>query len=248
MLHITGIRDNYHELQSIFGFSSDIYDVLKFNPKKSFSNHSAYIKGIHKDDNLIHKTRDFLVNILGNISIPDLEIKKNIPEGSGLGGGSSDAATFILQVLELNNIPKKEMIDIAKESYRLGMDVPLFFYRNLFNINFVLLEGLGKFEEIKAISTDDKFKISIFPINPHIPLSTRLVFDKFDQAPAFEKKHVFNESFSLELLKEQKNSLQKFAIELCPSIENTINSIEKTKACISRMSGSGSACFGLYQI
>lgn len=248
MLHITGTRDNYHEMQSIFGFSNDLYDILEFDTGGEFSSKSASISYINDSDNSIHKARDFLMTRFKNIFIPDVRIIKKIPEGSGLGGGSSDAATFILYVAEINNIPKNIIIETAREIHIIGADTSIFIYKNIYNSKFVLLDGIGKFEELSSIQSKENFKIGIFPTPKVKKLSTQLVFDKFDENPIFERRQIFEETFDLHSLKKQKNSLQNAATTICPEITKNIESIQKTETYIARMSGSGSACFGLYKL
>lgn len=247
MLHITGLRDSYHEMQSVFTFHNALFNILEFDHSCEFNKHSAHIDGISQNNNLIHRARDFLVKIFGNIYIPDVKIIKNIPNGAGLGSGSSDTAVFLLHVLYLNNIPIKEIIDMAKQSHVLGMDIPVFLYKGINDTNFILLDGVGKFNELSDIKSVDSFKISIFPLTPHKILSTKLVFDKFKENPIFDEKLTFTQTFSLDFITQQKNSLQKAAIQLCPEIEDNLSYIRKTGADIARMSGSGSACFGVYQ-
>jgi 4-diphosphocytidyl-2-C-methyl-D-erythritol kinase len=241
MLHITGKKGDYHEMQSIFTFVPSWCDILKFDLNKKFSNKSAEIQGIHKKDNLIFKAREFLLDYKSKIFIPDVQVVKNIPIGAGLGGGSSDSACFINYVLDINKIDQDIKIDIAQKSHILGMDVPIFLHRYMFNSQFLLLEGIGKYEEIRPIKCKDEITISIFP-GIHA-LSTKTVFSHY--CCDFEKKQNIKEC-SISLLERSKNSLQSTAISLCPEISSSLKTIQNTGAIIYRVSGSGSACFGIY--
>lgn len=243
MLHITGRNGGYHSMQSIFIFPDSLYDTLIFHIDKEFNESSAAIKNIKNSDNLIHKSRELLKNIFPRIKIHHVEIIKNIPIGAGLGGGSSDAACFINNVMDFNNIPQSEQIDFAKIAHCLGMDVPIFLYSNIYKQNTLLLNGTGKFDEIKHIPNNSDFYLVI--VNNGSQLNTKSVFENLS-INCFESTKVIK-SCELSSLKICTNSLQKSAIKILPLIKDMIDDIDYTDPIFSRMSGSGSSCFGVYK-
>ncbi|MDR2075277.1 MAG: hypothetical protein LBP31_03605 [Holosporales bacterium] len=241
MLHITGKRGVFHEMQSIFAFINAIFDVLEFSTRFKFSDKSAEISGIKSKDNLIHKARNFLIAHEPDLFIPSVRVIKVIPKGAGLGGGSSDAACFINHVLNINEVSQDKRLKIAKKAHVLGMDVPIFLHRYMYNSSFLLLEGIGKFEEIREIDCEDNLEISLF--DSEAKLSTKAIFDNYKDD--FEKKQKID-ICNLSFLYNSKNSLQNTAISMCPEILETLQKIKASGAKIARMSGSGPSCFGVY--
>jgi 4-diphosphocytidyl-2-C-methyl-D-erythritol kinase len=241
MLHITGRRGIFHEMQSIFTFVDSMFDVLKFDTSAEFSDNSAKISSIRNEDNLIHRARDFLISHDPNLFIPDVKIMKNIPRGSGLGGGSSDAALCIICIFVINGPVVDTRIEVAKSAHVLGMDVPVFLHRCMYGSNFLLLEGIGKFDEIKEIICKDNIQISV--LNSESKLNTRAVFENYkDNFEEYRKIDICDLNFLI----NSKNSLQNTAISMCPEIALMLQGIKDTGATIARMSGSGSSCFGVY--
>ena len=112
--------DNYHNIQSIFQLI-DLFDELYFRPRqdtKIVLQDAGNIK-----NNLIMQAAK---KILNNTSYGlDIVLKKNIPIGAGLGGGSSDAALTLMALNKLFklNLSQKKLMGIALE---IGADVPFF--------------------------------------------------------------------------------------------------------------------------
>lgn len=149
-------EDGYHNLSTIMDLIS-IYDVI-YIKKSNDIKFRCSNKDLENDDNLIIK----LINILKN-EYPVCEqlgaciyLKKNIPLGAGLGGGSSDAAATLLALNKLwkLNLSFEELASIA---LKLGSDVPFFLLRSL-----GILSGIG--EDIKPIKTNTKlYYLLVFP-------------------------------------------------------------------------------------
>ncbi|MDR1488726.1 MAG: hypothetical protein LBI26_03225 [Holosporales bacterium] len=244
MLHITGRSGKYHTIQSIFTFIDTLFDTLYFDTSLEFSEKldSAYISGIPTEKNLIHRSYHFLKEVSPKCKIPHVFVKKKIPEMAGCGGGSSDAACFINTVLDLWKTKVEKKIEIARNAHLLGMDIPVFLYRYIFKKDFILLNGVGKFDEISEfceISNNIKNILVVFA--PELKISTKEVFSTYRlNRTSFDhpQENCFENS---------KNSLQASAIKIEPKIQNVLNDIEKTGAIITRMSGSGSTCFGIYK-
>lgn len=235
----------YHKMQSIFLFVDDLYDELIFDLSKCFNKNSAYIKNIHNDDNLIHRAYEILRGYCHDIFIPDVRIKKNIPIGGGLAGGSTDASCFINFVLDFNKISIKEKMDFMKYCEVLGSDIPVCLYHYIHGDKLLLLEGIGKSYEIRCISSSDDIDgLKIIIVNDNDFLSTRDVFLNFKEK--FDDKIIFSDNISLEFLKNSRNILERSALKLCHNIKNILEDLKMTNPIFYRMSGSGSSCFGVY--
>ena len=166
-LKVVGKRQNgFHELQSVFQLI-DLYDEIFIRVRKddqiNFINES---KKISKNDDLGLKAAKLILH--GKQSGVDIYLKKNIPIGAGLGGGSSDAATILMGINNLCDLKlsKKELMDIG---LKLGADVPFF----IFGEN-AWVEGVG--ESVRKIIIP---KSTYYICYPNFPISTESVFKSF---------------------------------------------------------------------
>ncbi len=167
-LKIIGKReDGFHDLQSVFQLI-DLYDEIFIRVREdaqiNFINESNKIS---KYDDLGLKAAKL---ILHNKQLGvDIYLKKNIPIGAGLGGGSSDAATILMGINTLCDLKlsKKELMDIG---LKLGADVPFF----IFGEN-AWVEGIG--ETVKKITIP---KSTYYICYPNFPISTESVFKSFE--------------------------------------------------------------------
>jgi len=129
-LDIVGKRaDGYHELRTIFQTIS-LHDELRFSTAKKpgigltvSGNVPLAQEPVEK--NLVYQAVDALRQELGIRSGTTIELKKTIPAGRGMGGGSSDAAAALIGYLRLTKkkLPKSRLLEIAAG---LGADVPFF--------------------------------------------------------------------------------------------------------------------------
>jgi len=242
-LKMVGVRGNYHEIFSRFIKVYSLYDILTFEKteKGGFFIESNF--SFPQSDNIIYKTYKSLILNLDNVQKQKVEnffqlysvkVEKNIPMMAGLGGGSSNSATFLNmvdEVLNLNlNLDKK-----AKIVEKLGSDI-LFF---LYNTDSANVFGTG---DIIEIFQEEKLDIQI--VTPKIECNTGKVYKTF-------RDDFFNISDikNLEYLKYQKskdiftnlsidfaNDLFQPAKYLCPKLKN----LQKENYLFS---GSGSSFF-----
>ncbi|MDK9759496.1 4-(cytidine 5'-diphospho)-2-C-methyl-D-erythritol kinase, partial [Vibrio sp. D173a] len=97
-LYITGRRDNgYHELQTLFQFV-DFGDELSItaNDRSNLITITPEIPGVATEDNLIWKAATALQQYSNTQFGADIDLKKVLPMGGGIGGGSSNAATVLV--------------------------------------------------------------------------------------------------------------------------------------------------------
>ncbi len=133
MLHITGQRDNgYHELQTVFQFI-DFSDELEFKLRNddSLFRHCENFTVPENEDIIILAAKLLQENFRRknpekkkNLGV-DIYLKKKIPMGAGLGGGSSNAATTLVALNILWEKPFS-LDELADMGLQLGADVPVF--------------------------------------------------------------------------------------------------------------------------
>ena len=171
-LKVVGTRGNYHEILSRFVLCEQLFDEIYFERSNSFA-----IECDNKEikENIIQKAIDELKkagfsNKLDEFfSSHKIIINKQIPIGAGLGGGSSNAATFLLMVNdELNlNIKRENLMQIAS---KIGADVTFF----VSGYKAANVSGIG---EIIEEFDDEVPNLNIF--TPNVFCSTPMVYQEF---------------------------------------------------------------------
>lgn len=165
-LHITGRRnDGYHLLQSVF-------QMLEYGDELSFDiTHDGKISRltdipeVAEADDLIVRAAKLLQQTTGTALGANIQIKKVLPMGGGLGGGSSDAATVLVVLNQLweTGLNLQQLADLG---LTLGADVPVFVHGVT-----AFVEGVG--EQILAIDMPEKW---FLVIHPQINVSTAKIF------------------------------------------------------------------------
>ncbi len=170
-LKITGHKEGYHTLLSRFIKVPHLYDVISFVPQKCETFTIEGCDAIPLKENIIYKAYASMNIQTDFFKSHKVVVKKNIPSGAGLGGGSSDAAAF----MRLFNEVCKLNIDtstLAKMGSTIGADVPFFIY----NYDAANVSGFG---EIVEEFEDEKFNVELF--TPNIHCNTALVYKTFKQ-------------------------------------------------------------------
>ena len=238
------LRNGYHNIISLITFCElhDIISISKIRSSKdkiSFS--GKFKKGINKNSNTVTKVLNLLrkKKLLKNQTFK-INIQKNIPHGSGLGGGSTNAAD-LLNYFNLKMKPQLNKKKITKIASQIGFDVPISMERK----NTYLT---GRKDEILRLN--HKFKLNLLIVYPNLICSTQKIYNK-NQKISFSKPqssfYIGDNKQLINFLKNENNDLQKTVIEIYPKIKKIINHIESQNGCyFSRITGSGSACIGIF--
>jgi 4-diphosphocytidyl-2-C-methyl-D-erythritol kinase len=194
------LSNGYHELDTSFQLI-DIFDTLEFvNSDSTNINVSCSERNINQEDNIIFKAANKLKEITSKKVGINISLKKNIPIGGGLGGGSSNAATTIcvLNKLWKLNLSSNELIKIG---VKLGADVPLFIKGES-----SYAKGIGeKLTPKKLIS--GKFVV----ISPDIHSSTKEMFNLYDQQKNNKDiTNAFAQNDFWQVFIEKNNQVSKF--------------------------------------
>lgn len=233
-LHVTGQRvDGYHLLDSLVMFA-DVGDQLGYKPggPLTLSVKGPRSEGVPTDhSNLIHKA----VLAMG-VEDGFVELTKNLPAASGIGGGSADAAAMI-RLLE-------DHFDKLRPSSpeKLGADIPACLMSQTLR-----MQGVGEvLTPLPGLPT-----LWAVLVNPGVEVPTPVVFaglTKKENAPHEETIPSFGDTAQLVTwLADQRNDLQDPAIRSQPVIADVLKEITDQPGCqLARMSGSGATCFGLF--
>ena len=169
-LHIIGQRpDGYHLLQTVFQFIQ-LIDEIDFTLLESDTiRRSSTMPGVSVDDDLVVKAARKLKEETDTRGGVDINVKKRIPEGGGLGGGSSDAATTLVALNELWQTGLS-VEELARIGLVLGADVPVFIHAHA-----AWAEGVGEY--LIPIEPDERFYLVI---NPGCRVATTTIFTASD--------------------------------------------------------------------
>lgn len=195
--------------------------------------------------NLAYKAAQIMKKEAGYDGKLGIHIRKRLPVGGGLGGGSTDGAAVLKglnRLLELNYSDEK-LIEIAS---KMGSDVP-----------FLVMGGAARATGTGTTLTPIQplRKGYLVIINPNLFVSTELVYNKFDQLRLSPESHPDNdflvnciENGDLRTFCENmKNVLERPAFELEPQIMMLKKKVKATNPLGVLMSGSGSTIFAIYE-
>ena len=244
-LHVVGIDKNgLHKLESLVVFT-ELHDLIAIEEADGLAlqRHGPFARKVDAkpQEDIIIQAASSLGKLVGITPKVKISVTKNIPVSAGLGGGSSDAAATLKSLCQYWGI-KKNRADIKKLALRLGADVPVCFHGKE-----AVMRGVG---EIIIPATLPTSRIPTVLVKPKRPLSTRSVFERFEGP--FSDEQDLKLSFKslgslLTYLSTKTNSLTASARNLCSDIEHALCSLQSSSGCtISRLSGSGPTCFGLF--
>jgi len=144
-LHVVGRRaDGYHLLQTVFRFV-DLCDTLHFEARADGEISRAYdLPGVPPEQDLIVRAARALQRATGTRAGARIGLQKRIPQGGGMGGGSSDAASTLIALNRLWNTGLSRA-DLMALALPLGADVPVFVFGQP-----AFAEGVG--EQLTAVA------------------------------------------------------------------------------------------------
>lgn len=233
-LHIVGQRpDGYHELQTLFQFLDYGDDItLTLTPDHPGVRLENPIPGVPNEDNLIIKAALALTEkIPGDPPGVSIAIKKRLPMGGGLGGGSSNAATTLLG---LNHLWELDLglDELAEIGLTLGADVPVFVRGHA-----AFGEGVGE-KLTPAFPPEDWFLV----LKPDCSINTGKIFSaqgltrdtpRIRIAPAFEGD-----------ASRYRNDCEDVVRTLYPEVNTSMEWL--TQFGPARLTGTGACIFGRF--
>ncbi len=243
-LHIHGKReDGFHELETIFQMVS-LYDDVELELLSSGIKLECDSPGVPTDDtNLAYKAANLLRQ---SYQVEDkgvsIRLKKNIPFGAGLGGGSGNAAGVLMGLNHLWNlkIEREKLSELAAE---LGSDVPFF-------LTSPCALGMGRGEKLKALKPCAKFQVLL--VFPGFPVATSWVYQnlKLKLTKRENNISILRKNLSLSditsLGSKLYNDLEPLVIQRFPEVQVVKDELGAWGALGVLLSGSGSTVFGIF--
>ena len=234
--------DNYHNIESVFQKIS-LYDELFI---KKNDNDCLYLecnlKELENQSNILYKTFNALKKEFPQISGVNVKLVKHIPLQAGLGGGSTDCASFILGMNSLFNLNASEekLVEIGKS---LGADVVPCMY------NLVKSEGIG--DIVTKLKSNLTYYILL--MKPNYECNTRIMYEKLDSNPNLVQKYNTNDVINvlkngnITDLQGKLYNVFENVIEEKDELNKIKNDFLSSGAIDTLLSGSGSCIYGIYE-
>ena len=226
-LHVTGRRDDgYHLLETLM-VAIDAGDTITLTRRDDGTiARTSEMAGVPPEDDLAIRAAVALKRETGCLSGVDIAIVKRIPQGGGMGGGSSDAATVLLALNRLwrVNLPRTRLASIA---LALGADVPFFLAGEP-----AFARGVG--ERLTPVTLP---ALWVAVIAPPIAVPTAAIFaaPELTRNAASAKMEVFSEGYG-------RNDLQPVAVARFPAIGVALEGLTM-RSTHARMTGSGGCVY-----
>ncbi len=221
-------EDGYHELHTLFA-SFSLADRLVVEP----ASEGLHFQGPYRRENLAYRAAALYLEAAGQPGGVRILLEKRIPEGAGLGGGSSDAAQVLLALQAL--YPAE--VDLFALARALGADVPFFLLGRA-------AEARGVGERLKPLALPPVPAVVFFPgLKVPTPLVYRAVRPE-DFGPDLPVGAIL-EALARGEEPPYWNSLEGPAFRLFPELKEVRGRMRALGLRGVLMSGSGSAFFGL---
>lgn len=236
-LEVLGRRDDgYHALRSVVQPIS-LADELELTEADGISCDSGY------EDDLCVKAARTLARVSGVTRGVRISVKKRIPVGGGLGGGSADAAAVLVALDEMWKLGKSRR-ELAEIGAAVGSDVPALVLGDT-----VLMEGRG--EKVSLLAGDVAFpRLFMVLANPGVFCSTAGVFSACTPRLHGDGSILYNMTNALrsgdwrKVADATMNDLEVPASALHPEISAVLGALKAAGVRGVSMSGSGSTVFG----
>jgi len=230
--------NNLHEIQSYFCLI-DLVDKIKIKKNKIKKDKiifkGPFAKFVNKSSNSILTLLKLLRELKMISNYYSINVKKNIPVFAGLGGGTGNAASVLKYLLK----KKISKTLLSQMEAKIGSDLKLFFCKQGF------IKNLRSIIEIKK-----KQNFFFVLVQPNIKCSTKEIYSKvrhYSKKKAFKKYKLNTKLKLMNYLSKSSNGLQLIVEKKYPIVKKLLIDIKSEKGCrFSRMTGSGSVCYGLF--
>lgn len=244
-LRIVGRRANgYHELESLF-WPIGLRDRLTFSPASQLRLAVEAEGGLNlvlppPDQNLIARALRALEN-----DAWDVNVRKAIPVGGGLGGGSSNAGATLRFLRSRSTVSADKLAEVA---LKLGADVPFFLVSKP-----AWVTGVGEHVRPLEVAAALTTQLSFLLVLPPFGVPTKDVFQGYarGQVPFSPRTEQIPSNWDsatfFEFLSGARNDLEPFACALFPELSAILSALRDTPCKFAGLSGTGSTCFAVYQ-
>jgi len=231
--------DGYHELRMIMqriDLCDEIELTLQQEPGISLACNHPYIP--RDERNIVWKAAEKILACSNKNVGVKINLKKNIPVGAGLGGGSSDAATTLMGLNDLlgTGLTDQQLTSIG---VKLGADVPFFIFKKA-----AVAEGIGdRLSPLEQIP-----KLWLLLVNPGIHVATSWAYQNLNlTSEKVAAKLPFLYNSAADVCNILSNDLESVTTSRYPLIKEIKEKLMAAGADGSLMSGSGSTVFAVFR-
>jgi len=233
-------QDGYHDIRSIVQ-PINLFDEVRIEVEEGdgITLESTGIEIPRGKENLAWRAAEVFLKECGVSLKIRIFIKKRIPVGAGLGGGSGNAAAVLVGINRITN--KFSEDDLIRFSSKIGADVPLFIH-----CRSSIIEGIG--DKVTLISSFPLFYYVL--LNPGFEVSTKRIYELWDEA--FKEEGLIRDGIEhkISLFRRGEfpliNDLEKLAIAIYPEIKNLREKLISMDVEAVSMTGSGPTVFGVF--
>jgi 4-diphosphocytidyl-2-C-methyl-D-erythritol kinase len=227
--------DGFHELRTIFQTIS-LADTIDIQYEKSRRTELSIEDPLAIPDNLVLRAARAVLDELGVHARVSFHLRKRIPMGGGLGGGSSNAAAVLLTlpVLAGETIPPERLCAIGAS---LGSDVPFFLLGGT-------ALGLGRGTELYSLPEWKQAPILV--VAPGVHVATGLAYQALGRGLTAPDSSSKINSLPASLPRLGVNDFEAVVFRQYPQLKTITGKLRKLGAAMVRMTGSGSAIFAMF--
>jgi len=231
--------DGYHNLETVF-YPIGLTDVLEIVPAQGEgSSLTTYGNPVDcpVEKNLVMKALRLMQQ---HYDVPEVDIYlyKHIPDGAGLGGGSSDASSTMLILNDMFglNVGRDELAVLAA---RLGADCPFFIYNEP-----MMATGIG--DVLTPINVNLK-GLALYLVKPGVNVPTKVAYSRVKPSPSTTCLSADVECDVRMWDGVVKNDFEPSVFASYPQLDSIKKLIQQSGAFYASMSGSGSSIFGIFE-
>lgn len=239
------LKSGYHKIDSIMQ-RIDLHDILKFQtiPENKIEIETT-IPELRTPENLVYIAAQLVKETYNIEKGLKIIIEKNLPLASGLGGGSSNAATTLLALNKMWKLKLKPK-ELTQLAISIGSDVPFFLSDEA-----AYVSGIG--EKIEPIPKPHKANMIL--VNPGFKVSTKDVYKSYDRSSKAKTKkkppikNITNAMEENDLNAVAINTFNDFddiLIKKYPILKEIKGVLRKARALNATISGSGPTVFGMF--
>ncbi|MCI0473092.1 MAG: 4-(cytidine 5'-diphospho)-2-C-methyl-D-erythritol kinase [Ignavibacteria bacterium] len=242
-------EDGYHDIETIF-YPVNLFDEIKIRITKSDSDKNSILMKSEKHsvplikNNTCIKTIEnfFRIFRITDFYYIEIYLRKKIPIGGGLGGGSSDAGSIIRYLTKYFNIDVSRNRDkLMQCALSVGSDVPFFLLQKP-------CYATGRGENLRILN---RFSLNydILLVNPNRHISTKWAFEELNIDKDYVSPCILSgvEEFTPDNQELFANDFEKVVFNKYPDILEVKEELYSYGAVFASLSGSGAVLYGLFE-
>ncbi len=234
-------QDGFHEIRTVFQ-SIDLHDTLEMHRSSTLELVCEDLPDVPAEQNLVWKAARSLMGAIPSIQGARITLRKVVPHGSGLGGGSSNAAATLLGLCRLWNVNADPSL-LNRLAAALGSDVPFF-------LNGGTAFGAGRGDEVYSVPELPEAHLVV--VYPGLRVPTYEAYALLTRRLTPDESHRRIYRFcsllqaGLDCLPEAFNDFERVVLDRYQSIREARDFLLEHGAVASLLSGSGSSVFGFF--